>query len=317
MSFSKKIINIVNEEFEAKRARNEDLHQDRLFEIYSKIPEIKAIDKELSLTGIKIMACALEGKDGLSERIEALKAKNLELQEKRADLLKSKGYDSDYTDMHYDCPICQDWGVHNGKTCGCYKSRLIDEQFKMSGVANLIKNQSLQTFRIDVYDDKERMANLFDYITDYIKDFDTKKRNLLFVGGTGLGKTHMSTAIAKELIENGYNVVYETAQNIFFDFDTDRFKDRFSNDEPESNKYLECDLLIIDDLGAEAINSFTVACLYNIINTRLNKNLPIIASTNLSSKEIRDKYHDRITSRLFGEFNIQLFEGKDLRKIKK
>ena len=317
MSFSKKIINIVNEEFEAKRVRNEDTRQDRLFEIYSKIPEIRAIDKELSLTGIKIMACALEGKDGLNERIESLKAKNLELQEKRADLLKSKGYEGDYTDMHYDCPICQDWGAHNGKICGCYKERLIAEQFKISGVANLIKTQSFATFSLDMYENKEDMSELLGFAENYVSDFDKIKENVLFVGGTGLGKTHMSTAIAKELIENGYHVVYETAQNIFFDFDADRFKDRFSNEEPESNKYLECDLLIIDDLGAEAINSFTVACLYNIINTRLNKNLPIIASTNLSSKEIRDKYHDRITSRLFGEFTIKIFQGKDLRKIKK
>jgi DNA replication protein DnaC len=150
-----------------------------------------------------------------------------------------------------------------------------------------------------------------------VRDFAEMKRNLLFVGGTGLGKTHLSTAIAKSLIEKGYNVIYETAQNIFFDFDNDRFRDRFSDSEPESTKYLDCDLLIIDDLGSEAINSFTVSCLYNILNTRLNKGLPVIASTNLNSKEIRDKYHDRITSRLFGEFNIQMFQGSDLRKIKK
>ena len=317
MSFSKKIINIVNEEFEAKRVRNEDIRQDRLFEIYSKIPEIKAIDKELSLTGVNIMACALEGKDGLKERIDALKEKNLALQEKRASLLISKGYESDYTDTHYDCPVCQDWGAHNGKTCQCYKSRLIEEQFKISGVASLIKSQSFDTFSLDMYEGKEDMGELLGFAKNYVADFDKIKENVLFVGGTGLGKTHMSTAIAKELIESGYNVIYETAQNIFFDFDTDRFKDRFSSEEPESNKYLECDLLIIDDLGAEAVNSFTVACLYNIINTRLNKSLPIIASTNLSSKEIRDKYHDRITSRLFGEFTIKMFQGKDLRKIKK
>ena len=161
------------------------------------------------------------------------------------------------------------------------------------------------------------MGMLLDYVKDYIDDFPIMKCNLLFVGGTGLGKTHLSTAIAKALIEKGYNVIYETAQNIFFDFDNDRFRDRFSDSEPESSKYLDCDLLIIDDLGSEAINSFTVSCLYNILNTRLNKGLPIIASTNLNSKEIRSKYHDRITSRLFGEFNIQMFYGNDLRKIKK
>ena len=100
-------------------------------------------------------------------------------------------------------------------------------------------------------------------------------------------------------------------------FDRDRFENRFSDEAPASYKYLDCDLLIIDDLGSEIVSSFSVSCLYNIINTRLNKNLPIIASTNFSSKELRQKYHDRITSRLFGEFNIKMFQGKDIRQVKK
>ena len=317
MSFSKKVINIVNEEFEQKRLKNEAIRDQRLLEIYSKIPEIRAIDKELSRTGVDIMACALKGKDGLAERIEDLKERNFELQRNRASFLFSKGFSEDYTDLKYDCPICQDWGTHNGKLCPCYKNRLIEEQFKLSGISNLVKTQSFQTFSLDMYESNEEMRELFGYAQNYVKDFGEIKDNVLFVGGTGLGKTHLSTAIAKELIEKGYNVIYETAQNIFFDFDNDRFRDRFSDEEPISGKYLDCDLLIIDDLGAEAVNSFTVACLYNILNTRLNKSLPIIASTNLNSKEIRSKYQDRITSRLFGEFNIKLFKGNDLRKIKK
>jgi single stranded DNA-binding protein len=124
-------------------------------------------------------------------------------------------------------------------------------------------------------------------------------------------------ANARALIEKGYNVVYETAQNIFFDFDKDRFRDRFDeNAEILGDKYLEADLLIIDDLGVEMVSSFTKACLYNIINTRLNKKLPIIASTNLSGKEIQKLYDDRITSRLLGDFTIKKFVGSDIRKIK-
>lgn len=317
MSFSKQVINKINEEFEGKRKKNEAMRDSRLIEIYSKIPEIKAIDKELSQTGVSIMSCALAGKEGLKERISKLRERNLELQKERAVMLASRGFSEGYTDLHYDCELCQDYGVHNGKLCSCYKSRLIEEQFKLSGISNLIKTQSFDTFSLDAYENREEMKELLSYAKNYVRDFDAVKDNVLFVGGTGLGKTHLSTAIAKALIEKGYNVIYETAQNIFFDFDNDRFRDRFGDSEPLSQKYLDCDLLIIDDLGAEAVNQFTVACLYNIINTRLNKNLPIIASTNLTSKEIRSKYHDRITSRLFGEFNIQLFTGSDLRKMQK
>lgn len=317
MSFSKSVVRLVSEEFENKRIKNESLKDSRLVEIYSRIPEIRAIDKELSSTGVNILAIAIANKDYAVEKLTELKVRNQELQEKRNQLLTKNGYSEDYTDLHYDCKACQDYGVNSGKLCSCYKNRLIEEQFKLSGISNLVKTQSFETFSLDVYENKEEMGELLGFAKNYVSDFATIKENVLFAGGTGLGKTHLSTAIAKELIEKCYNVVYETAQNIFFDFDNDRFRDRFSDEEPVSQKYLDCDLLIIDDLGSEAVNSFTVSCLYNIINTRLNKNLPIIASTNLNSKEIRAKYHDRITSRLFGEFTIKMFHGSDLRKNKK
>lgn len=317
MSYSRKCVLLVNEEFEEKRRNNESIMNARISEIHSKIPKIQAIDKELSQTGVMIMSCALKGREGLEERLSELRARNLELQEKRKSLLLEAGYAPDYTDLKYDCALCQDYGAVNGKMCQCYKSRIIEEQFKLSGISNLVKTQSFDTFSLDYYENKEEMEELVKWSKKYINEFETKKTSLLFVGGTGMGKTHLSTAIAKSLIEKGYGVIYETAQNIFFDFENDRFIDRFGGAEPEATKYLECDLLIIDDLGAENITPFTVSCLYNIINSRLNKNLPIIASTNFDSKEIRGKYHDRITSRLFSDFGIKIFKGTDIRRQKK
>ncbi len=317
MSFSRKCIVLVNDEFEEKRLKNEAERQKSLDLVYSKSAEIQEIDKELSRTGVSIMGCALGGKDKLQENLENLKERNLALQERRAVLLAELGFDKDYTDLKYDCELCQDWGAYDGKICSCYKSRLIEEQFKLSGLFALAKEQSFDTFSLDFYENKDEMSSLLSYAENYVKDFSTVKDNLLFVGGTGLGKTHLSTAIAGALIKKGYNVIYETAQNIFFDFENDRFIDRFGGDEPVSCKYLDCDLLIIDDLGAENITAFSVSCLYNIINTRLNKKLPIIASTNFSSQEIRKKYHDRITSRLFSDFTIKMFKGTDIRRLKK
>lgn len=317
MSFSKKCIILVNDEFEAKRLKNETQREARLNEIYSKIPEISVLDKELSATGVSIMGCALGGKESFLENLNKLKERNLALQEKRAELLRANGYVEDYTDLKYDCPHCKDWGAYNGKICACYKSRLIEEQFKESGISALSETQTFDTFSLDYYENKDEMSTLLEWSKKYVNEFDSKKTSLLFVGGTGLGKTHLSTAIASELIKKGYNVVYESAQNIFFDFENDRFLDRFGGEEPVSTKYLDCDLLIIDDLGAENITAFSVSCLYNIINTRLNKKLPIIASTNFSSQEIRKKYHDRITSRLFSDFAIKMFTGTDIRRQKK
>ena len=202
--------------------------------------------------------------------------------------------------------------------CPCLRNALITKQLEASGVGQLISNQSFENFSLDMYPEetKEQMTCLLTYLKKYAEQFEEEKDNLLFVGGTGLGKTHLSTALAKAIIEKGHYVVYETATNIFSDFENDRFRDRYAGEEPVSTKYMECDLLIIDDLGTEVVTNFTVSCLYNLINTRLNKRLPIILSTNLNSEEIRKLYNDRITSRLFGDFEIKVFKGTDIRKLK-
>lgn len=318
MSYSKEIVAAVFSEYDRKRKHNENLRQLRLFEAYERIPKLKELDHELSSTGLQILAASLQGKDGLEERIAKIKARNKELQEERAALLTNGGFGADYTDMKYECDKCKDQGYINEKMCSCLRNALITKQLEASGVGQLISNQSFENFSLDMYpkETREQMACLLTYLKRYAEQFEKEKDNLLFVGGTGLGKTHLSTALAKAIIEKGYYVVYETATNIFSDFENDRFRDRYAGEEPVSTKYMECDLLIIDDLGTEVVTNFTVSCLYNLINTRLNKKLPIILSTNLNSEEIRKLYNDRITSRLFGDFEIKVFKGTDIRKLK-
>ena len=172
MSYSRKCINKVNEEFEAKRLRNESQTAARLKEAYSALPELEKIDKELSKTGVNAMACAMSGKEGLTERLNALKERNLELQKERAELLLAGGFDESYTDLKYDCPLCQDHGAYNGKMCSCYKTRIIEEQFRESGISSLVKSQSFETFSLDLYENREEMEELYDYAVNYVKDFD-------------------------------------------------------------------------------------------------------------------------------------------------
>ena len=318
MSYSKEIVEAVFSDFDKKRKNNEFQRNLRLLEVYELAPELKSLDYELSTTGLQIVGAALQGKDGLEERMAQIKAINTELQEKRANILKSIGFDMDYTDLKFQCDKCQDQGYVNEKMCSCLKTALITKQLEASGVGQLILGQNFDNFDLSLYSQDIRltMSCIFDDLKSYAQGFSKDSANLLFVGGTGLGKTHLSTAIAKTVIEKGYYVIYETATNIFSDFENDRFRDRYNGEEPVSTKYMECDLLIIDDLGTEVITNFTVSCLYNLINTRLNKKLPIILSTNLSSKEIVKLYNERITSRLFGDFEIKKFCGTDNRKIK-
>ena len=152
---------------------------------------------------------------------------------------------------------------------------------------------------------------------NYVRDFDKKRENLLLIGPTGTGKTHISTAIARELIHKGYDVIYDSTQNIISDFEADRFRSGYGREESRSEKYLDCTLLIIDDHGTEFSNQFTLATIYNLLNSRQNKGLATIISTNLSPDELARKYEDRIYSRIIGSGSkILPFEGKDKRVMK-
>ena len=242
MGYSKKNITAVYEEFEARRLENKETRQTRLFEVYSLCPEIKEIDKELSKTGPAIFEAVMDGKEGLEERLSALQAKNEELQKKRADLLVENGFDKNYTDLKYDCPLCQDSGYQGAKMCSCLREALTLKSYESSGILNLLKTQSFESFSLEVYPEECRdiMKRNYKRLRKFADSFEENKDFLLLVGGTGLGKTHLSTSVAKSLIDNGYDVVYEIAQNIFSDFDTDRFRDRYSDSELLSTKYLEC-----------------------------------------------------------------------------
>jgi DNA replication protein DnaC len=318
MAYSKKSVDFAKYLLDKRRQENEAKRLSALMEAYRVCPEIKEIDEELSGVSSEIVKAISLEKSECERKIAEIKEKNLALQEKRALLLVKNGFEKNFTDKQYDCKICKDTGYNGVKMCSCMRNIILLKEYEGSGLGNLLRKQSFDTFSLDFYNgsDKTVMLDNYNELYDFAHNFENDKRSFLLFGGTGLGKTHLSTSVAKYLIDHGYNVIYETAQNIFADFESDRFRDRFNGEEPVSGKYLECDLLIIDDLGTEIVSSFTVSCLYNIINTRLNKDLPIIANTNLRQDEIRKLYQDRITSRLFGEFIIKRFLGNDIRKQK-
>jgi DNA replication protein DnaC len=277
--------------------------------------EIREIDSELVGTGPLIFKTACEGKD-----ITPIKERNQALMKRRRELLVSFGYPEDYTEIKYHCPICSDSGYTvEGRMCSCFREALLKENIKSSGIGSLIEKQSFDNFDLSVFDDetvKNKMSQNLEAARNFAENFGRcKDRTLLMIGKTGTGKTHLSTAIAKTVIEAGYEVLYDSAQNIISAFESDRFRSGYGQGyEPKGDKYLECDLLILDDLGAEFSNQFTVSCLYNLINTRQNKGLATVISTNLYPKELSQKYEDRITSRLLGaDTRTLLFVGKDYR----
>ena len=304
----------VKAEIEQRRLRaiaEADAHAEALREQSEEIREIYA---ELSGTGMRLFKAALSGED-----LAPLRARNEELNARRREIIRSLGYPEDYTQVKYTCPICSDTGYVNGtKICKCLREELIKATIASSGIGHLIEKQSFENFELGIYSSNEanyqKMKRNYDIAKKFAENFGKRHDNLLMTGKTGTGKTHLSTAIAREVIKKGYDVIYDTTQNIISDFETDRFKNAYSQAEPKADKYLECDLLIVDDLGAEFVTPFTVSTIYNLVNTRQNRGLSTIISTNLSPKELSQKYEDRIYSRLVGkDYWVLEFVGPDMR----
>lgn len=305
-----------------RRQRANDTFEAHRTELCEKYPAIASVEQALSATGLNIYAEALKGQDGLEERIARLQKENGELIAARESLLKQYGYPTDYLDIVYVCPLCRDEGSINGRMCSCMRKELTMLGFETSGIGKLIKKQSFETFDLSYYSfNKEVYKQMERTLSDcrqYAEEFSgSGDPSLFFAGGTGLGKTHLCTSIAKRVIERGFDVVYETAANIFSGFEQERFNRSYRDEsENKTDRYFGCELLIIDDLGTELSNQFTVSVLYNLINTRHNADKSMIINTNLSKEDLMNRFEQRIYSRLAGEFIAMRFSGRDIRMQK-
>ncbi len=315
--YSYESFNRVKEIIDTRRDSARRESEARSFEVRVKSPEIAKIDDELRSTGMLIFKTACSGGD-----ITPIKNRNQELVAKRRELIKSLGYAEDYTDVKYTCTECSDTGfLKNTKMCSCFKKLLVTENIKASGMGELIERQSFENFNLDVYSSDKNVYLCMKMNVEKAKAFaegfgkkENRGKNMLLIGTTGTGKTHISTSVAKVVIERGFNVIYESIHNIITDFENDKFRSGYTQTESSSDKYLECDLLIIDDLGTEFQTPFATSCIYNILNTRQNRGFSTIVSTNYPVAELNKRYDDRIFSRLISSsFSVLMFGGNDYR----
>ena len=319
MSYDPKMYAAVKEELEKSRRRAIADADKRTEELDAAFPEIREVDAILSTTGLRIMEAIRMGKEGVSERMAALKEENELLLEKRAQFLAARGYPKDYTDPRYRCATCEDTGFAGNKMCTCFREALFRAGVARSGLGKLPEKQNFDNFSLSYYPNPEQMQTVLHFCRRYATEFSEKTtENILLTGATGLGKTHLSTAIGQEVIRRGYDCIYTSTQNLLSDFEYERFGRSFKDESPDRTEgYFRCDLLIIDDFGTEMGNQFTVASMYNLINSRMNAGKPMIINTNLNSGEIRSRYDDRIASRLFGEFIFFRLQGTDIRQQKR
>ena len=320
MGYNRANYNRIREAYQEKYKRAEEAAEMRRAEVYMAIPSLKSLDKELGSMGLAILKAALSGNH--EEAIAALKAKNQGLREARGLLLTQAGFPEDYTDVKYQCPACGDTGFVDCKMCQCMKRELIAAAYETSGMAQLLATQSFENFSLEYYADNTQnyhhMQKLLGIMQRYAADFGTGDvKNVVLFGGTGLGKTHLSTAVARVVIDKGYDVYYTGAVQMLADFEYQRFGNSMVGDEiSDTSRYFDCDLLIIDDLGTEVSNQFTASVLYQVINSRLNRGQATLINSNLSQADFRKRYWDRITSRVFGEYTVLPVVGTDVRSQK-
>ena len=323
MAYSNEVVRKARAELASRKADHESMTNARLQEAYVKVPRIKEIDILLRKSMALAMQAVFQTGGDAKFAMEEVKQANLALQAEKKALIEAN-FGPDYLDETPICPKCGGSGYIGSFMCQCLRDLCRQEQEKE--VALLADDsQHFGAFRLDYYSDRPDpktgispraiMSRGLDVCREYAEHFSLCSGNLLFNGGTGLGKTFLSACIARVVAARGYSVAYETASHLFSKME----KHRFHPDEgsaQEMKRINECDLLIIDDLGTELPGQFVTAALYSLLNDRLLAGKPMVVSTNLTIGEVAQRYSPQISSRLQGSFRLLPFVGQDIRVLK-
>ncbi|MBR2935332.1 MAG: ATP-binding protein [Oscillospiraceae bacterium] len=328
MSYDPNVLQRASRRLEEQRRERARRTEQRRTQIYAQQPRLAQIDRELRATMTGVVTAALRRGEDPAPALAQLRAKNLDLQDERNLLLGTMGLAPSDLDDTPACPLCGDSGWKGTQMCECLHRLCTQEQ--ISALSDLLKlgEQTFDSFRFDYYgtipdlaagiSPRDNMENvIFPVCLNYARTFGQRAtRNLFLYGAPGLGKTFLSACIARAVSEQGHSVVYDTAGNIFARFEDQKFgRDPEARD--ETRRYLNCDLLIVDDLGSELTTPLSQSSLYTVINTRLTSNKHTIISSNLSMDEVARRYSPQIASRLEGEYHALHFFGEDIRKQKK
>ena len=309
--------------YAAIRTQEETNQKRRKAEIYQRIPRIQTLETLMSRNSLNVARVHLKAEDNPEVAIKALKSQNLNLRQEKMELLVSHGFPMDYMDLKFKCRKCNDAGFVSGRKCSCYNSHLAEIVYEESHFKELMKDNSFMTYDDSLFDDKsvnteynktvkQNMRDNLKMALRYVSDFSIHAENLYLYGPSGTGKTFLASCIARELLNEGNLVVYRTSAQLMDDIKDIKFRD---NKELES-LIMDCALLIIDDLGTEMVSDLAKTEIFNLINIRLLHKKKLIISSNLKLENIRDKYSERLSSRIMGDFIFVPFFGEDLRLIK-
>lgn len=323
MAYSAEVIRRARERLAQAREDRESENRQHLADAYEKCPRIRQIDLQLRRTMAQAAQAAFrKGSDGRAE-MDAIRQENLALQQERAQLV-GQYFEEGYLDDSPICTVCGGSGYVGSNMCECLRELCRQEQKKELTFLSAGKDR-FEQFSLDYYPDRldpvmkvnvrSLMERNLQMCRRYAATFSEKSPNLLFSGDTGLGKTFLSACIARVVADRGYSVVYESASHLFGKLE----RAKFYNDEQartDSQRYTDCDLLIVDDLGTEMPSQFTTSALYTLINDRILYGRPMILSTNLNTEDFSRRYSSQVASRLNGNFQRVPFLGEDIRAKK-
>ena len=299
----------------AKRKAELALFEAKMERAREENPRLKEIEYELSKNGAGLALAALSGSKA---KIDEIRAKCEALSKEKQEMLNSIGL----AEPAPECPVCKDEGKVSGRFCQCVKFRARALMAQELGSEMPLSSSTFESFSLNFYPDensdgvnpKKRMTQILKACTEFAKNFGKDSGSMVFLGGAGLGKTHLSLAIVNEVPLKGYEAVYSPAGALFDRLEKEHFA--YTGSEDFLDTVLGADLLVIDDLGTEFLNQFVQSAFYNIINTRILRGKATILSTNLSPEEIAERYTPRIFSRLLGHYDFKAFAGSDIRQKK-
>lgn len=291
-------------------------YEKKLAKLREEKPEFKEAEIDCAKIGPMVALAALSGE---ADRFDELKAISDGINARYKSFLDQAGI----TKPGYFCPLCEDSGYSGGGWCDCIKEiakELIADDLSHSMPLHTCR---FENFDLNYYPNKDneqglnprkRAAAVLELAKEFVSNFPLVPKSLLFMGETGLGKTHLSLAIVNAITEKGYSVVYGPAGKLFSAAEKEHFS--YNGETEKQDALLECDLLVIDDLGTEFLTPFTSSLFYNIINSRILENKPTIISTNLSINDIEKRYSNRIASRFIGNYETRKLIGNDIRQQK-
>ena len=298
-------------------------------EVAQKCPRALELERAIAGAGIRAARLIVAGEDA-RRQIELLAEENLRQQREMGEALREAGLAQDCLEPHFACEACRDEGYVDGRMCECLRLLLRETAQQKLNRLSPLSLSSFDAFDLSYYPEdaaahvgaggaeaspRRKMAEVLQFCTGYADRFTPRSPSILMLGGTGLGKTHLSLAIAREVIGKGYGVIYGSAQNLLLQVEKERFG---RGDGGDSERQLQdCDLLILDDLGVEFMTAFVSSVIYNLVNTRLMASRPTIISTNLTISELEKRYTERVVSRIIADYRILPFAGRDVRQLKR